>query len=465
LKSKIKMGMARALFQSLAYPTEVSAMLKLKFGGTVKKRYKEPLDKLASKLSDLDFCYATLNKVSRSFAVVIQQLPEELKDAVCIFYLVLRGLDSVEDDMDFKQDDKLPLLREFHDKLQEDGWNIEGVGDSVDYRVLLRHFEKVIREYKKLNPAYQAVIKDITKRMGAGMADFVVKTQMKSIDSVADYNLYCHYVAGLVGHGLCSLFAASGLEDGGDFNLNLANSMGLFLQKTNIIRDYLEDLLEGRTWWPQEIWSQYGGELAHFKKNPDAPESIACLNAMVLDALRLAPEALAYMRSLKNPAVFRFCAIPQVMAIATLAKVYNNPEVFKRAGVKVRKGLSAKFMMETATMQQVDHIFNTCASQIESLVPNEDPNAQKTLQILAEVQNVAPRGGCISRQGTGAVHNLAWVMFVLGIFAALGAVPEPLLAVFGGVTPDLTLPGLGLAVVAAGVLGGFISDAIPVHRR
>ncbi len=38
-------------------------------------------------------------QVSRSFAVVIQQLPQELQDPVCIFYLVLRGLDSVEDDM------------------------------------------------------------------------------------------------------------------------------------------------------------------------------------------------------------------------------------------------------------------------------------------------------------------------------------------------------------------------------
>jgi len=30
--------------------------------------------------------------------------------------------------------------------------------------------------------------------------------------------------------------------------------MGLFLQKTNIIRDYLEDLDSGRTFWPDEIW-------------------------------------------------------------------------------------------------------------------------------------------------------------------------------------------------------------------
>lgn len=65
---------------------------------------------------------------------------------------------------------------------------------------------------------------------------------------------YCHYVAGLVGIGLSRLFSASELEDplvGED--LERANSMGLFLQKTNIIRDYLEDQREGREFWPQEV--------------------------------------------------------------------------------------------------------------------------------------------------------------------------------------------------------------------
>lgn len=65
---------------------------------------------------------------------------------------------------------------------------------------------------------------------------------------------YCHYVAGLVGIGLSRLFSASELEDplvGED--TACANSMGLFLQKTNIIRDYLEDQQEGREFWPQEV--------------------------------------------------------------------------------------------------------------------------------------------------------------------------------------------------------------------
>lgn len=52
-----------------------------------------------------------------SFAVVIQQLPNPLRDAICIFYLVLRGLDTVEDDMAIPEQDKLPQLRQFHDNI------------------------------------------------------------------------------------------------------------------------------------------------------------------------------------------------------------------------------------------------------------------------------------------------------------------------------------------------------------
>ena len=52
---------------------------------------------------------------ARSFAVVIQQLPNPLRDAVCVFYLVLRGLDTVEDDMAIPASKKIPDLLAFHE--------------------------------------------------------------------------------------------------------------------------------------------------------------------------------------------------------------------------------------------------------------------------------------------------------------------------------------------------------------
>ena len=52
------------------------------------------------------------------------------------------------------------------------------------------------------------MIADITKQMGEGMAKYL----QKKVESVADYEEYCHYVAGLVGYGLSRLFGESNLE-------------------------------------------------------------------------------------------------------------------------------------------------------------------------------------------------------------------------------------------------------------
>jgi hypothetical protein len=48
------------------------------------------------------------------------------------------------------------------------------------------------------------------------------------VETIDDYDEYCHYVAGLVGLGLSKLFHASGSEDLASDHLS--NSMGLFLQ-------------------------------------------------------------------------------------------------------------------------------------------------------------------------------------------------------------------------------------------
>jgi farnesyl-diphosphate farnesyltransferase len=78
--------------------------------------------------------------------------------------------------------------------------------------------------------------------METGMADFThkaVATGMVYIATVTEYDLYCHYVAGLVGKGLTAIWSASGKEAPWlSKELGLSNSMGLLLQKTNITRDF-----------------------------------------------------------------------------------------------------------------------------------------------------------------------------------------------------------------------------------
>ena len=372
--------MIQELLKSSNKPKEISALFKMKFGESSSNQ-QLPLEIVAKHSSDMEFCYAALDKVSRSFAMVIRQLPYELKDPICIFYLVLRGLDTIEDDMEFPADVKKSMLLSFHEKCYDPNWKMYGVGDTHDYKVLLENFDKVTRSFLSLKQEYQLVIADICKKMGEGMCHFIDN----DVNSEKDFDLYCHAVAGLVGHGLAALFSASGIEDKNvGLQKDLANSMGLFLQKTNIIRDFQEDLPVERVFWPSVIWSEYAEQLEYFTNNPESNKSVDCLNHMIENALRHIPDCIEFMSLIQDKDIFRFCAIPQAMAIATLSKLFQNANTFKKV-VKIRKGLAARMIMELQSMQELYNIYSEFAESMLSRIDKNTNRGKEINQILEHV--------------------------------------------------------------------------------
>ena len=370
--------MLLTLYKSALRPIEIKALLKLKIRGKAYAPPVEPLDRLAEKLDDKEFCYAALGKVSRSFSVVIQQLPVELKDAVCVFYLVLRALDTIEDDMTLDDNIKEPLLIDFYKHTQDETFSLDGIGDNRDYVTLLENYPKVYRMFSSLSKGSRDIIVEITKKMGFGMAEFA----KKDVVSVADFDLYCHYVAGLVGIGLTKLFQSFNNQSIGLKNTDsISNSMGLFLQKTNIIRDYHEDLFSDRSFWPKAIWGTQVETLEMLAENPYRPDSLATLNLMITDALRHVPDVIKYLSEVKDKKIFQFTAVPQIMAIATLAKLYDNPKVLKGV-VKVRKGLAAKLMIYNINIIDVYKYFKKNIRIIEKKNKPGTPNYKETKETL-----------------------------------------------------------------------------------
>ncbi|XP_022763196.1 squalene synthase-like isoform X2 [Durio zibethinus] len=345
------------------------------------------------------FCYSMLHKVSRSFALVIQQLPPTLRNAVCIFYLVLRALDTVEDDTSIATDVKVPILKDFYRHIYDLDWHFSC--GTKEYKVLMDQFHFVSTAFLELEKGYPEAIEDTTKRMGAGMAKFI----RKEVETVDDYDEYCHYVAGLVGLGLSKLFHAYGSEDLAPDSLS--NSMGLFLQKTNIIRDYLEDINEipkSRMFWPRQIWSKYVNKLEDLKYEENSVKAVQCLNDMITNALIHVDDCLKYMAALHDPAIFRFCAIPQIMAIGTLALCYNNIEVF-RGVVKMRRGLTAKVIDRTNTMADVYGAFYDFSCMLKAKVDNNDPNAQKTYSRLDSILKTCRDSGVLNKRRSYIIQN------------------------------------------------------------
>ena len=68
--------------------------------------------------------------------------------------MVLRGLDTIEDDMTIPDDIKQPLLRSFHEKSVTPGWNFNGNGPDEKDRVVLVDYHVVIEELLRLDPMH-----------------------------------------------------------------------------------------------------------------------------------------------------------------------------------------------------------------------------------------------------------------------------------------------------------------------
>ena len=178
------------------------------------------------------------------------------------------------------------------------------------------------------------------------------------------------------------------------------------------------------------MWKDYTttGDLGELATPEARPRAVACLNELVTDALECVPECMQYMTMLKvcrhhrhrhrrlhlyssnrlghhhphhplllilfvlapplplaqTEEVFRFCAIPQVMAIATLADLYDNPKVFTGV-VKIRKGMAAKLILDTKSTGGLHKWFYYLASDILRRVKKSDPSAAKTRQICRTI--------------------------------------------------------------------------------
>ncbi|KFH44903.1 squalene synthase-like protein [Hapsidospora chrysogenum ATCC 11550] len=354
----------------VCHPSELRSIMQWKvYHDPIHKRDKD------NESPELQECFRFLELTSRSFAAVIQELNHELLVPIALFYLVLRGLDTIEDDMTIPLSTKVPLLRNFHNTMLEDGWQFHGSQEKD--KELLEKFDVVVTELKKIKADHREIIKDVTRKMGNGMADYVendemIKTGVKTID---EYELYCHYVAGLVGEGLTRLFLASDLAHPKLAERPaLTESMGQLLQKTNIIRDIHEDWKDGRRWYPREIWSKHVDEWDHMFDPQYREQALNCVSEMVLNALKHVEECLFYMAGMKDQSVFNFVAIPQGMAIATLELVFRNPAVLER-NIKITKGEACQIMIESTQNLQVEcEVFRRFVRKIHEKNDPRDPN-------------------------------------------------------------------------------------------
>lgn len=284
----------------------------------------------------METAWSLLPGVSRSFAFVTRALADgvttRLGEAVCVFYLVCRVLDTVEDS-GLPQVEKRRLYDRFLSTL-EDGERAplpidpHALTEHAGYQALLSSVPEVIAAFASFDRRAQAIVRRYAGEMARGMDDF----GGRSIVTFADLDAYCHPVAVVVGYGLTELFSHYGHLPGVDpTSYVLARRFGLLLQKVNITRDYGMDHAQGRHFWPRQILAAQGLDYAGVVTRASGPAAMRALDAMIAAIRDDTEPSLGYILRIppREKALRMFCAVSLFLALLTLARVRGNPDVFR----------------------------------------------------------------------------------------------------------------------------------------
>ncbi|HBZ01491.1 MAG TPA: hypothetical protein DEO84_09260 [candidate division Zixibacteria bacterium] len=285
-------------------------------------------------------------RVSRTFALAIKFLPMELRHPVFTAYLLCRVADTIEDSPHIQPDDKRIRLMHLNKLLLSaaDGAKTspndltplyQGINPEHghDHRLLVESL-KLFDVLAELPDEKRKIIYHWAGEMAFGMAEFSQITarhdnQIVAIDNVAQWDRYCYYVAGTVGHMLTELFISEYRFDtnAADGMLRLCDSFGLGLQKVNTIKDVPGDMARGVVFLPKDIMTKYSltpDLLSDIKYEAPLTDFVRELTEMSGHHLDDAIEYTTFIPE-RLKGVRMFLAVPVLLARATLNLINKFP--------------------------------------------------------------------------------------------------------------------------------------------
>lgn len=239
-------------------------------------------------MANLVDAHSVIRRFSTTWYEPISRLPTPLNEATSCAYLLMRGIDEIEDHPTLPVETKAHLLRGVSSRLQTRC-------RRADFDVLFASYEQDlpdvtlrISEWATLAP------KDIAPRvqetfatMAERMADWALANW--HIHTETDLDRYTYAVAGTLVLLLSDLWT---WYDGTPADRTLGIGYGRALQAINILKDKSDDIGRGVDFWP-DGWTQ---------------------SHLVAYALRELQTAEAYVAKLGSGPAYDFCAGPLTAA-------------------------------------------------------------------------------------------------------------------------------------------------------
>jgi phytoene synthase len=227
---------------------------------------------------DLTEAYRECERITwsqaRNFAYGIRLLPHEKRRGLAVIYAFARRIDDIGDGTMPGQQADMPAEQKIADleAARQAVLNLDGAGGSgasLDDPVLL-----ALADVKRNFPVPM-------EAFGELIDGCVADVRGTRYETFEDLHHYCRCVAGSIGRLSLGIFGTGPDHTGHDQQeaARLADSLGVALQLTNILRDIREDHENGRVYLPAE-------DLAKFDIDLDAPSVSQFIRLVEFEAER-----------------------------------------------------------------------------------------------------------------------------------------------------------------------------------
>ncbi|MFQ5612805.1 MAG: squalene/phytoene synthase family protein [Anaerolineae bacterium] len=279
--------------------------------------------------------YEMLRKVSRTFALSIEQLPQILRDSLTVSYLLLRISDTLEDHPTLPADRKAHLLRQWArilDKAQPVGdltAHIAGLDGSDPDIHVAQNADIVVEQLHRLPGEVQEMIIRRVHRTSLGMARW--QEHGPFVEDEAALDDYMHQVAGRVGYLVTDLFAwhSPTIRQRRAQLMPLARECGLALQTVNVIRGMRKDYERGWVFVPCTYYEQAGLTRDSLFDPKNLDRALQVVDMLANKAERHLWHGINYVSTFprRHHRIRLACMWPLFFAVKTLALSRNNANV------------------------------------------------------------------------------------------------------------------------------------------
>jgi farnesyl-diphosphate farnesyltransferase len=282
--------------------------------------------------------YEMLRKVSRTFALSIEQLPSPVCDIITIAYLMFRVADCIEDHAGMPPSRKAHLLRlwagvlQGAEPVQQFTGSIDDLDADGDPEVeVARNADLVVDALSALEQQPRDILIRHVCDTSVGMARW--QEHGPFVEDEAAMDDYMHEVAGRVGYLLTEVFAwyDPGIAANTETLMKLGREFGLALQTVNIIRGMRKDYERGWVFVPQCMYEAEGLTRDSMFLPENLERAMRVVARLADKAERHLANGLDYIMLLPSAGrrIRLFCIWPLLFAVKTLALSRSNPAVIR----------------------------------------------------------------------------------------------------------------------------------------